>query len=76
MLKAGLAADLPIVVTSHVSLPDEESRSTTLAGLGELEPGPAPMLILAGWPLAERSDGTIIDFVGREQFEDVVGLER
>ncbi len=76
MLKAGLPADLPIMVVSHVSLPDEESRRTTLAGLGDLEPGPAPMLILAGWPLAERSESTIPDFVGAELFEAAVGLER
>ena len=75
MLQAGLPADLPIVVMSHVSLPDEESRSTTLALLGELEPGPAPMLILAGWPLAERSDGVVPDFVASELLKDAVGLE-
>jgi uroporphyrin-III C-methyltransferase/precorrin-2 dehydrogenase/sirohydrochlorin ferrochelatase len=76
MLQAGLPADLPIVVMSHVSLPDEESRSTTLAGLGELELGAAPMLILAGWPLAERSDGVVPDFVASEILEEAVGLER
>ena len=76
MLQAGLPADLPIVVMSHVSLPDEERRSTTLAGLGDLEPGRAPMLILAGWPLAERSDGVVPEFVSSEIFEDVVGLDR
>ncbi len=76
MLQAGLAADLPIVVMSHVSLPDEESRSTTLAGLADLEPGPAPMLILAGWPLAEQSEGVVPDFVSAERFEDAVGVER
>ena len=76
MLQACLPADLPIIVMSHVSLPGEESRNTTLAGLGDLDPGPAPMLILAGWPLAERSDSTVPDFVGAELFEDAVGLER
>ncbi len=76
MLQAGLPPDLPIVVMSHVSLPDEERRTTTLAGLGDLEPGQAPMLILAGWPLAERSDGVVPDFVASEVFEDAIGLER
>jgi hypothetical protein len=76
MLQAGLPADLPIVVMSHVSLPGEESRSTTLAALGDLEPGLAPMLILAGWPLAERLDGVVPDFVASDLFEDAVGLER
>ena len=76
MLQAGLPADLPIMVMSHVSLPDEESRRTTLAGLGDLVPGPAPMLILAGWPLAEQSESVVPDFAGAELFEDAVGLER
>ena len=76
MLQAGLPPDLPIIVMSHVSLPGEESRSTTLAGLGDLDPGSAPMLILAGWPLAERSDSMVPDFVATELFEDVVGMER
>jgi uroporphyrin-III C-methyltransferase len=73
MLQAGLPADLPIVVMSRVSLPDEKSRTTTLAELGDLEPGPAPMLILAGWPLAERSDSVVPDFVAAELFEEAIG---
>jgi uroporphyrin-III C-methyltransferase len=76
MLQAGLSADLPIVVMSHVSLPDQESRSTTLGALGDLKPGPAPMLILAGWPLVERSDGVMPDFVASEINDEAVGLER
>lgn len=76
MLQAGLSTDLPILVMSHVSLPDEASRRTTLGELGDVEPGPAPMLILAGWPLAERSDGEVPDFVTSELFETAVGLER
>ena len=76
MLQAGLPADLPIVVMSHVSLPDEESRRTTLAQLGDLLPGPSPMLILAGRPLAERSEAAVPDFVASDFFEDAVGLDR
>ena len=75
MLQAGLPTDLPILVMSHVSLPDEASRRCTLGELGDLEPGPAPMLILAGWPLAERSEGEVPDFVATELFENTVGLE-
>jgi uroporphyrin-III C-methyltransferase / precorrin-2 dehydrogenase / sirohydrochlorin ferrochelatase len=75
MLKAGLPVDLPIVVMSQVSLPGEESRSTTLGGLSELEPGPAPMLILAGWPLADRPGDVVPDLVSGV-FEDTVALER
>jgi uroporphyrin-III C-methyltransferase / precorrin-2 dehydrogenase / sirohydrochlorin ferrochelatase len=75
MLQAGLPADLPVIVTSHVSLPDEASRRTTVGELGTLEPGPAPMLILAGRPLAECSDGLVPDLMSPELFENAVGLE-
>lgn len=76
MLKAGLPTDLPCVVVSQVSLPAEDRRSTTLADLGELEPGPAPLLILAGWPLADRLEASIPELVQTEFFQDaVVGLE-
>jgi hypothetical protein len=34
------------------------------------------MLILAGWPLAEQSEGVVPDFVSAERFEDAVGVER
>ncbi|MHB1935699.1 MAG: siroheme synthase CysG [Acidobacteriaceae bacterium] len=76
MLKAGLPAYLPCVVMSQVSLPGEEIRSTTLAGLGDLDAGSAPLLILAGWPLADRSDAVIPDFAQAACFEDAVGFER
>ncbi|MGO8718533.1 MAG: siroheme synthase CysG [Acidobacteriaceae bacterium] len=76
MLKAGLPEDLPCVVMSHVSLPDEDRQTTTLAGLGELEPGPAPLLILTGWPLADRPESAVGDFVQTEFLRDAVGLER
>ena len=75
MLKAGLAVDLPCVVMSQVSLPGEVSQATTLAGLGELEPGSAPLLILAGWPLADRTDAATADFVRAEFFQDAVSQE-
>jgi uroporphyrin-III C-methyltransferase len=75
MLQAGLPADLPIIVMNHVSLPDESSRRTNLGELGGLEPGPAPMLILAGRPLADRSDGVVPDLMSSELFENAVGLE-
>jgi hypothetical protein len=60
---------------NHVSLPDESSRRTTLGELGDVEPGAAPMLILAGRPLAERSDGVVPDLMSSEIFQNAVGLE-
>jgi hypothetical protein len=75
MLKAGLDADLPCVVMSQVSLPGEVSHATTLVKLGELEPGPAPLLVLAGWPLANRAADARADFVQAEFFQDAINLE-
>ena len=72
LLQSGLAAELPCVVMSHVSLPEENSWATTLAKLGDLEPGAAPLLVLAGWPLADRPEVAISEFV---QTEDAVAPE-
>lgn len=47
----GLDDDLPCVVISRAALPDQQVRCTRLADLGEVEPGPAPTLLLAGWAL-------------------------
>jgi uroporphyrin-III C-methyltransferase len=50
-LTDGLSADLPCVVISRAALPDQQVRCTRLADLGEIEPGPAPTLLLSGWAL-------------------------
>lgn len=66
LLQAGLSAEIPCVVMSHVSLPDEKRVTTTLAGLGDIEPGPAPLLVLTGWPLGDRPEAVIPDFAAEE----------
>ncbi len=48
---SGLDDDLPCVVISRAALPDQQVRCTRLAELGDVEPGPAPTLLLAGWAL-------------------------
>jgi uroporphyrin-III C-methyltransferase len=47
----GLPDDLPCVVVSRAAHPDQQVRCTRLADLGEVVPGPAPTLLLAGWAL-------------------------
>ncbi len=53
--KSGLPPELPCVVISRAALPDQQVRCTRLADLGDVEPGPAPTLLLAGWALRDLS---------------------
>ncbi len=46
---AGLSPDLPCVAISHAAQPDQQITVTTLRALASIEPGPAPVLLLAGW---------------------------
>jgi uroporphyrin-III C-methyltransferase len=45
----GLPGELPCVAISRAAQPDQRITATTLDGLSEVEPGPAPVLLLAGW---------------------------
>ncbi len=75
MLQSGMPAELPCVVMSQVSLPGEQHHSTTLSGLGDLQPGPTPLLVLAGWPLADRPEVSIPEFVQTELSQNAVRVE-
>jgi len=48
-LAVGTPPDLPCVAISHAAQPDQQITVTTLGLLGSVEPGPAPVLLLAGW---------------------------
>lgn len=76
MLAAGMPADLPCVVISHISLPEQQTKTVTLAQLSELEPGPAPLLVLAGWPLRDRREEVLLDLALPERLEELQSLER
>jgi uroporphyrin-III C-methyltransferase len=45
----GLPAGFPCVAISRVAQPDQQITLTTLGALGSTDPGPAPVLLLAGW---------------------------
>lgn len=53
----GLPGDLPCVAISRAAQPDQKITTTTLDGLDGVEPGPAPVLVLAGWVLKSREQG-------------------
>ena len=67
MLAAGMPSDLPCVVVSHISLPSQQTRSTSLGKLAELQPNSAPLLVLAGWPLGDTASVRISEFVQANQ---------
>lgn len=76
MLQSGLPAELPCLVMSHVSLPEEKHQAATLAELGDLEPDAAPLLVLAGWPLADQPEETISELIRAQSAGDAVLLEQ
>lgn len=47
----GLPAELPCVAISRAAQPDQRIVKTTLDKLDTIEPGPSPVLVLAGWVL-------------------------
>jgi len=47
----GLPADLPCAAISRAAQPDQRVTKTTLGQLHQIEPGPSPVLVLAGWVL-------------------------
>jgi uroporphyrin-III C-methyltransferase len=49
----GLPADLPCAAISRAAQPDQRITLTTLAELHTIQPGPAPVLLLAGWVLKD-----------------------
>jgi uroporphyrin-III C-methyltransferase / precorrin-2 dehydrogenase / sirohydrochlorin ferrochelatase len=50
----GLPGDLPCAAISRAAQPDQQIILTTLDELDGVEPGPAPVLVLAGWVLKDR----------------------
>lgn len=56
---AGLEPGTPCIAVSRVSQPDQQMVATTLAELDQVQPGAAPVLLLAGEVFANASfDGT------------------
>lgn len=48
LLHAGIPPDTPIAAVSKASTPQQQVTSTTLAGLPQAAPGPAPLILLIG----------------------------
>jgi len=50
----GLPGDLPCAAISRAAQPDQQITYTTLDELDGVEPGPAPVLVMAGWVLKRQ----------------------
>ncbi len=70
LMAAGMPFDLPCVVVSHISMPDQQTQSTLLGHLAELQAATAPLLVLAGWPLREASENILPEFVQEQLAQD------
>ncbi len=60
----GLPGDLPCVAISRAAQPDQEIARTTLDELDGVEPGPAPVLVMAGWALEDSDQRSVIGVGG------------
>jgi uroporphyrin-III C-methyltransferase len=53
--RSGDAPALPCCVISRAAQPDQSMQWSTLGGLGDVIPGPAPVLLLMGWALTDAA---------------------
>jgi len=53
---AAVSADTPVLVISKASHPDQSHHATTVSGLAQLDPLPAPALLIVGRVAASASD--------------------
>jgi uroporphyrin-III C-methyltransferase len=54
-LAAGDSPALPCCILSRAAQPDQSIQWSTLAELAQVEPGPAPVLVITGWALADAA---------------------
>jgi uroporphyrin-III C-methyltransferase len=62
--RAGDAAAVPCCVISRAAQPDQSMQWSTLGELGDVVPGPAPVLLLTGWALADAAARNAGDMSG------------
>lgn len=66
LMAASLPPALPCIVISQISRPGQQIEATTLGYLAEMKASPSPLLVLAGWPLGQVSEGKLPEFVSSE----------
>ncbi len=56
LLSQGVAAELPCIAVSRAGQPEQQIQAATLQHLAQLEPGPAPTLVMVGRPMAKAAE--------------------
>ena len=69
---AAVSPDTPVVVISKASRPDQSQHATTVSGLGQLAPLPAPALLIVGRVAASAADSTVAASAARDFFHDSI----
>ncbi len=67
LLSGGVALDMPCVAVSRAATPQQRSSASTLARLTEIDPGPAPVLLLIGRAMAGAA--------AADSIEDLLGSD-
>jgi uroporphyrin-III C-methyltransferase len=62
--RAGDAAAVPCCVISRAAQPDQSMQWSTLGELADVAPGPAPVLLITGWALADAAARNATDTCG------------
>jgi uroporphyrin-III C-methyltransferase len=63
LMAAGMPEDLPCIVLRSISLPEQQTAVLTLGTLTEFDPGTAPLMVLAGWPLRDQQEEILLALV-------------
>lgn len=63
LMASGMPPEMPCIMISNISMPDEQIRSTTLGKLSVSESGFAPLFVLAGWPLQDSAHAVVAELV-------------
>lgn len=71
LFAAGMPPELPCVLVSRISLPDQQVRSTILEKLASFEAEAAPLLVLAGWPLGDSASVRVNDLLRAEAIREL-----
>ena len=73
---AGVPASYPCVAVSHAAQADQQVTVTTLGALASIEPGPAPVILLAGWVFKDvRVDAPELQPILNDLIESGLPLE-
>jgi len=69
---AAVSPDTPVLVISKASRPDQSQHATTVSGLAQLAPLPAPALLIVGRVAASAADSTVAASAARDFFHDSI----